>query len=635
MRRYIFLPSILLCLALLAAGCQTAGNRGRIAPLPSAPAADPGTLAKAVRIADYTIAVTLDPAAKLLTGRESITYRNTTPHPITSLTFHLYLNAFRDLNSTFLKESGSQSRGFAWDAEHPGWIRVTALRLANGTPLNFEPVGDDTIGYADLPAPVVQGQALELEVEFQAQLPKVFARTGFASEATGNDFFMVGQWFPKLGVWENGAWEAEPFHANAEFYADFGVYNVAITLPTGYVTGGCGLPTGAVDNGDGTQTVTYHAEPVIDFAWTASPHFQTAARQVGSVEVVYLYLPEHAWTVARVLDAAEAAVVYFGAWYGPYPYPRLTVVDVPDDGGGAGGMEYPTLVTAGAEDLLGMGGPIAKFGFDHGVEVVTVHEIGHQWFQSMVATNEGREPWLDEGFTDYISVRGMAAAYGPTTSAFQAGTLQASYLDMRRMEYLANPGVAMHGAAWDFPGMMDYGVATYSKPVMALTTLENVLGSEAMLQVMSTYFSRYQFRHPTTTDFRQVAEEVSGQDLAWFFDGVVYGSGSVNYTVESVTAHQATLTRTGDLELPVEILVTFSDGSTRLETWTSQDYIQVLDYPNQTIDRVQIDPQRKLVLDLDWSDNGRTRQADLNAWLALDVRMLYSLQNALLALGGY
>lgn len=161
------------------------------------------------------------------------------------------------------------------------------------------------------------------------------------------------------------------FHANAEFYADFGAYDVAITLPAGYVTGGSGLLTGTVDHGDGTQTNTYHA-----------------------------------------------------------------------------------------------------------VEIVVVHEIGHQWFQSMVATNEAREPWLDEGFTDYSTERAMAAAYGANTLAVKVGDLQAIYLDFRRLEYLANPGVPMYGAAWDFNRMADYDVVTYSKPVLGLLTLQNVLSEE-------------------------------------------------------------------------------------------------------------------------------------------------------------
>ena len=128
-------------------------------------------------------------------------------------------------------------------------------------------------------------------------------------------------------MWTEQGWNAYPFHANSEFFADFGAYNVQIRLPSAWQTAGTGLPTAAVDNGDGTQTVTYQAHNVIDFAWTASPNLREATRKVGSVEIRYVYLPEHDWTVARELYVAEKAVTDYAKWFGPYPYPRLTVVD--------------------------------------------------------------------------------------------------------------------------------------------------------------------------------------------------------------------------------------------------------------------------------------------------------------------
>jgi len=580
-------------------------------------------------VASYTIAVTLDTEAKTLAAHEVVTYVNTTADPIPDLVFHLYLNAFRDRNSIFLREGGATHRGQGWDPKHPGWIQVTDIRLSDGTPLALEEIEDGTLARADLPAPVAPGETVEVELDFRAQLPRVFARTGYAG-----DFFMVGQWFPKLGVWQDGAWNAYPFHANSEFYADFGTYDVTITLPVGYVTGGTGLPVSTVDNGDGTQTVHYHAEDVIDFAWTASPRFREATRQVDGVEILYLYLPEHEWTVGRVLDAAEAAVSHYSRWYGPYPYARLTVVDVPDDGQGAGGMEYPTLVTAGAMDMLGLGPGPARSRMDRSLELVVTHELGHQWWQSMVGFNEAEEPWLDEGFTDYSAVRVMEAVYGADTSFLDAGNLQMGYFDMRRMEYLADPRVPMYGRAWDF-GEMEYGVAAYSKPVLSLRTLERTLGTETWLEVMSTFFHRYRFGHPTTEDFRTVAEEVSGQDLSWFFDGLVYGDGVLNYTVTGVDEHAVTVARQGDLVVPTEVLVTFADGSTLLEPWGGEEAEVTFTYDGRPpVRSAEVDPQRKVVIDLRWADNGLSRRLEVAPWLALVTRLLYYLQNMLLVLGG-
>jgi aminopeptidase N len=444
---------------------------------------------------------------------------------------------------------------------------------------------------------------------------------------------MVGQWFPKLGVWQDGAWNAYPFHANAEFYADFGTYDVTITLPAGYVTGGTGLPVSTTDNGDGTQTVRYHAEDVIDFVWTASPRFQQAVRRVEGVEILYLYLPEHEWTVDRVLDAAGAAVSHYGRWYGPYPYSRLTVVDVPDDGQAAGGMEYPTLVTIGTMSMLGVEGLVSR-GVDRSLEVVVVHEIGHQWWQSMVAFNEAEEPWLDEGFTEYSTVRVMEAVYGADTSFLDARNLRVGYLEMRRMEYLVTPRVPMAGRAWEFDSL-EYGVAAYAKPALSLRTLEHILGEETMLDLMSTFFQRYRFAHPSTEEFRAVVEEVSEQDLSWFFDGLVYGDGVLNYTVTALDEHSVTVARQGDLRIPTQVLVTFADGSTVLAPWDGQEAERTFTYPDRApVRSAQVDPERQVELDLQWADNGLSRRLEVWPWLALVTRLLYNLQNALLALGG-
>jgi hypothetical protein len=588
----------------------------------------PARASRVSAVASYDIDVTLDAEAKTLTAHQVVTYVNTTDTAIPDLVFHLYLNAFRDRTSIFLQEAGPQHRGFMWDPDHPGSIEVTDIRLAEGTPLILEEIEDGTLARAVLPEPVAPGESVTFELDFRAQLPRVFARTGYV-----DDFFIVGQWFPKLGVWEDGSWNAHPFHANAEFYADFGTYDVAITLPADYVTAGTGLVADTIDNDDGTQTVRFHAEDVIDFVWAASPDFREATRDVGGVEVHYVYLPEHAWSVDRALDAAEAAVSHYSRWYGPYPYPRLTVLDVPADGVAAGGMEYPTLVTAGTMSALGFSG-LVRSGLDRSLEMVIAHEIGHQWWQSMVAFNEAEEPWLDEGFTDYSTLRLVETLYGPSASVLDAGGLEVGYRDVHRMSFLLTPRISMAGAAWEF-NMLDYSIATYSKPVLSLRTLEYVLGEEVMLEIMSTFFQRYQFAHPTADDFRTVAEEVSEQDLSWFFDGLVAGGSAVNYAVAEMTEQTVTVVRFGDLVIPTEVLVTFSDGSTVLEPWNGEEEAVTFTYEGRSPVRgAEVDPRRALLIDLSWMDNGLSRQPDVDAWLAVVTRLLTRFQNALLMLGG-
>ncbi|HSB01459.1 MAG TPA: M1 family metallopeptidase, partial [Anaerolineales bacterium] len=388
-------------------------------------------------VASYNMDVTLNPESKTLTGQERIRYVNTGTTPIHDAIFHLYLNAFRDDHSSiFMQEAGPAHRGFLLNKEYPGWVKVTSIRLEDGTPLALELIEDETLGRLELPNPVAPGETLILEVDFESHLPQVFARTGFYE-----DFFIVGQWFPKLGVWQNDHWNAYPFHANSEFFADFGDYDVQITTPAQYIIAATGLPVSSQANADGTRTTRFEAKGVIDFAWSASPHFRQSTHKVNGTEIVYVYLPEHQFTVDRVLFAAVAAVSQFGEWYGKYPYPRLTVLDVPEGAGGAGGMEYPMLVSAGLEDLTGL--QIMEGRFDRLLETVTIHEIAHEWWYAVVAFNEAEEPWLDEGMTDYSTVRLMELTYGPNDIAVQLGGAKLDYLQMRRMEYLADPRVPM------------------------------------------------------------------------------------------------------------------------------------------------------------------------------------------------
>ncbi|RPI92091.1 MAG: M1 family peptidase [Chloroflexi bacterium] len=579
-------------------------------------------------VASYDMDVTLDPEHKTLTGHERITYVNTGETSIHDVIFHLYLNAFRDDHSSiFMQEAGPSHRGFSLDTDHPGWTEVTSIHLEDGTPLSFELIEDETLGRLELPHPIAPGKTLILEIDFKAQLPQVFARTGFYE-----DFFMVGQWFPKLGVWQNDRWNAYPFHANSEFFADFGDYDVRITVPEQYVIAATGLPVSSTANEDGTQTTQFEAKGVIDFAWSASPHFKQSTRKVDGTEIVYVYLPEHEFTVERVLYAAETAVSHFGDWYGMYPYPRLTIVDVPDQAEGAGGMEYPMLVAAGLADLTGLG--IMKGRLDRLLETVTVHEIAHEWWYAVVAFNEAEEPWLDEGITDYSTVRLMDRVYGPNDTVLQLGGIELDYLQMRRMEYLADPLVPMYGKAWDFD-QINYGIATYSKPVLALSTLENVVGEQTMLEIMSTFFEQYKFSHPTTQDFRSVAEDVAGQKLDWFFDGLVYGDDVLNYTVTSVNEHSLTVERQGELIIPTEVEVTFEDGTTEMTAWDGVQDEMTFDYPDRaSIRQAEVDPHQKILVDLQWSDNGLSRRMDVMSWLAVSARLLFQIQDFLLGQGG-
>ena len=255
---------------------------------------------------------------------------------------------------------------------------------------------DRTLAAVALPAAVAPGEEIALRVRWKAHVPRTFARTG----AIGNYYF-IAQWFPKVAVFEDDRWIAHQFHANTEFFSDYGRYDVRMTVPRRLDRRRHRTGARRTDNADGTTTHRYVQDDVHDFAWTTSPsyveHRQTFSHaSLPSVEMRLLLQPEHAGQEDRHFAATAAALRYYGEWYGPYPYGHITIVD-PAYQSGAGGMEYPTLFTAGTRWLA----PRQS----NTPESVTVHEAGHQFWYGMVGNNEFEHAWLDEGLNTFSEER--------------------------------------------------------------------------------------------------------------------------------------------------------------------------------------------------------------------------------------
>lgn len=590
------------------------------------------------RRVSYTMDVDLDPEARTVAGTQRITWRNPDRVPVDELQFHLYLNAFRDERSTFMKESGGVHRGFSVQGQEvwggveihrmaivPDAAALPAYAVPDAADLTdrmtfIQPddgnADDRTVLSVKLPRAVAPGETIALEVDFTARMPQIFARTGWALSDQGNPFFMVAQWFPKLGVYEvpgqryvpadapQGQWNTHQFHANSEFYADFGTYEVTMTVPDGYVVGASGVRV-AEAAADGRRRLTYRADDVHDFAWTASPDFREYTDTWRHVNLRLLLQPAHEAQAARHFDAVKAALERYAAWVGAYPYTTLTLVD---GIGGSNGMEYPTLITCGT--VYGLPA------WARAVEVVTVHEFGHQYFYGMMASNEFEEAWLDEGMNSYLEARIMDDAYGPA-SVFDLPFLAIGDRGMQRLMYTKNrPGTgALFTWSWKyrFPG--DYNKASYAKPATVMNTLERYLGWETMHRILRTYYDRWRFRHPATRDFIAVAEEVAGKDLGWFFDQYVYGTAVVDYAVDAVTneavadsTYRSTVRvqRKQDGTFPQTLRVRFEDGTGETATWDGRDPWHTFSFTHTTpVVEAYLDPEDVVMLDVNRLDNRR------------------------------
>ena len=664
---------------------------------------------RAASVIDYRIDVRLDADKKQLVGREHVTWKNPSSDTVTDLWFHLYLNAFKNSRTTFMKESGGSLRSDQMTKDSWGWIDVTSLKLADGRDLlggaSFQHPDDDnaddqTVMRVVLPQPVPPGGSIEFDAEFRAQLPQVFARTGYK-----RNFFMVGQWFPKLGVYEAagmrgrlaGGWNCHQFHANSEFYADFGTYRVAITVPKGFIVGATGPRVSATNNADGTVTYVHQQDDVIDFSWTADPEYVEMRRtfsglrdvtpqeyqriaallgrsldevRLSDVEVILLIHTPRLPQAERHFRAAFDAIKWFGLWYGRYPYKTLTVVDPAFGAGGAGGMEYPTLITAGTSALLNTW-PLKGI---NAVEGVTIHEFGHQFWYALVASNEFEESWLDEGFNSYSTGKVEELVHGRETSMASIPGLKVGGLELSRMQNSPNrKSDPILTAAWKFESGSAYGFSSYAKTELVLRTLEGYLGQEKMARVMRTYHERWRFRHPSSGDFFAVANEVSGQDLTWFFDQAVKGTQILDYAIANATSSQAPVPvgiidqksgrvtvrtedaqkqerdqknrpyesyvlvqRKGDFVFPIDVVLHYEGGKLDRRHWDGKDrWLKIRTTTPEKLEWAEVDPQRKILLDVDWLNNVRRVEADGRASTWWSARVMFWVQNILASVAGF
>ncbi|MEM1319829.1 MAG: M1 family metallopeptidase [Bacteroidota bacterium] len=607
------------------------------------------------RTASYDISVELDTTRKMIYGQEKLYWHNPSGDTVRELRFHLYYNAYRNNYSTWLKDSRRSAPFIQGEDIHQvnywGWSKIEKMTDAKGNDLtkaiefiqpNDDNEHDRTVIRVPLKEPVLPYQRTTVDIEFTAKIPVIFARTGY-----NRDYYFMVQWFPKLGVYEpagmrfakEGQWNCHQFHSQTEFYADFGLYNIDITLPANMVVGASGVLQSVEDKG-ALKTYYYRAEDVIDFAWTASPGFVEVTDKWKSVDIRVLVYPQHYYLADRNIKALKQSLEYFDQHIGEYPYSTLTIVIPPLHGIGSSGMEYPTLITT--TGLYGIPNWLRT------PEILTVHEFIHQYFMQMVASNEQEEAWLDEGLTSYFEGKIMDKYYGEKESTFEfigfhAGAFE---FDRGRMWSLEHPQIAeVARPAWEFVHG-GYSTMSYTKPMLWLRTLEGLVGEECMMNIMRTYFQRWKFKHPCGTDFTDVVNEVVkdchgdrfGPDMNWFFDQVLYGTEVCDYAVASISNElrkerngvfgadnewvrveqpgqgevpenaiyesEVILHRRGDMIIPVEVVITFENGEQRKEWWNGKDRSYGYNYSGPSkVHSVAIDPENKNYMDRNFINN--------------------------------
>jgi aminopeptidase N len=420
------------------------------------------------------------------------------------------------------------------------------------------------------------------------------------------------------------------------------LYLVKITVPKEYVVGSGGMQMAEQnsDNNGKDKTLTYRAEDIVDFAWTAWPGYAVFTDQWENVKITLLLPKDRTEQAERQFTAAKHAMEYYAKNVGPYPWPYLTIVDPPANGARAGGMEYTTLFTTSSSYMMPE--------FMHYPEMVTIHEFGHAYFMGIMASNEFEEPWLDEGVNSFWEERITDHYYGENSGLIDHPFLKIADKSLGRLSYVHSEGrqdVTNKEYSWNYPHGT-YGMMSYDKTATWLYTLMGIVGEETTNEVFREYYRKWAFKHPSGKDFVDVVNDVVtrihgnkfGPDMNWFFDQTLYGTGICDYKVVNIfnnkqeiseSRKKATdsfnknlagddqyksivqLERAGEVMLPVEVLVHFKNGEEVHEFWDGKSRFKDFEYDGtREIEWAKIDPEFKIRMDINYVNNSMTLNPD-------------------------
>lgn len=497
--------------------------------------------------ADYAMTVRLDPDSALLHCRSEITFMPA--FEADTLWLHLYANAYRDPSTSFggdMASSGYYGFEGAGEDEY-GWILPRGWTLC-GDSVEIEV--DETLGCIPLARTVLPGDTIRLEGDFLVKVPSIWSRMG-----RDGDHFELTQWYPKLCVLDDAGWHLGQYRSDGEFFSDFGSYEVTLELPDSFVT----AATGGIDSvwfspDSLIRTERWFASEVHDFAWAADPAFVLVEHNFipsGGLQgpPVRIHVAVQEWDEdgwGEVGAWADSTLLYYGEWYGDYPYGDLWIVQ----SAMWGGMEYPQLVMIGPSDY-----PFYRY-----FEMVVMHEIGHQWFYGMLGNDEVDEAWLDEGVNSFSEIRYFERKYGPRGNMT---TLPGWIADFSEADETSSSYVRMAASGEEVPvlststeasgGRYDYGALYYSKPALFVRMLQNQAGDEAFDRFMREYFTRFRFHHPGTGDFQAVLEETTGRSWQEEFDTWLRSTESSDIRVDGIewSGDTTTVTVSGDIPIPV------------------------------------------------------------------------------------
>lgn len=506
---------------------------------------------------DYKMEIDVDVNTFKYTGKQTLLYTNNSPDTINRVFYHLYLNAFQpdsemDVRSRSIVDPDRRVRDriSKLNEDEIGYSQPTLLRQ-DGQALDYKVQG--TILDVYLANPILPGETTEFYMEWESQLPVQIRRSG-RNNAEGVALSMT-QWFPKIVMYDEEGWHADPY-VGREFYSNWGDYDVKITIDNRYTIGGTGYLQNPDEIGHGYTDkkvkhkkrgkLTWHfiAPDVHDFAWAADPEFiHDIYPGPNGVDLHFIYKdnPEIKENWKNLQPKTAWLMEFMNERVGQYPYHQYTVVQ-----GGDGGMEYAmsTLITGEREfeSLVG----------------VTAHELAHSWFQFVLASNETRYSWLDEGFTNWLAAEGMNIVMEENS-----GFPQASHYNGYAENALSGKEEPLSTQADRHTTNYSFSINSYYKGAVFLNQLRYIVGENTFDMILWEYFNQFKFQHPNPMDFIRVAEKVAEMELKWYLEDFTQTTKTIDYGIKEVVetdkTYEVTLERIGMIPMPIDLYISYDD----------------------------------------------------------------------------
>lgn len=544
-----------------------------------------------------TIKVTLHTENHSLSGNIRIEYINNSPDTLQSIYFHCWPNAYRDNNTAFAKQQLLlRSTDFYYsDTENRGYIDSLAFTV-DGHSASIQPTEFADVCLLKLPQILYPRDTIIIETPFYVKIPDSFSRMGHVGQT-----YQITQWYPKPAVYDQYGWHYMPYLDMGEFYSEFGRFDVSITVPADYVVAATGNlitrqelewledlwlnPDNPRTKRDGLnqKTIRYVEENIHDFAWFADPDFRVYCDTVllpGSGRPVRCWSfvnKENVELWSESVKYVKEAVRFYSARLGDYPYANCTAVDGALSAGS--GMEYPgiTIVSDG--------------GSKSSLERVIVHEVGHNWFYGILASNERQYPWIDEGFNSFyekrfFDQRSQRQQYQEYYFPFEIGFLGLNEISdnyMLKLPYRYLTGFLLDqpsGLASEEFSPANYWVMTYQKPVLVLQHLLILLGHEKFDSIMSDFYALYRFKHVYPENVSEFFQQKTGQNMDWFFEGLIHSTGVVDYRITKCRNDSVLVKNAGEIAAPLLLFyddtLCVSKGFTGTKSFFVPDSVSVI-----------------------------------------------------------